>query len=618
MLKEICSFSLLVLFIFVITGCNNADFNERNNIIAKNGVIDLENLEFDEIGTIQLSGEWAFAWQSPYPTTLSTSEFEVIDVPGAWNKVSNFPSHGHGTYTLTLKNLKKDYIYGLRIPSLSSAYTLYIDGKKMSSIGVPGATKERSKPFFNTEEVFFTPSSNSTELSIYVSNFHHRDGGLWNSIELGTAKQIIAKSKKNVILEMLLLGSLILSSFYHLALFIVRKTQVQLLLFSLTTFIISIRLMVKDERILIDIWPTIPWSILTKIEYLSFYCVIPIFSWFLYYLYNEEVSVIFCKWITGVGLFFSAIVIFTPVNIFTRTLYNFQAIAILAIIYLVSTIFVAVNRGREGARVVATFGTLYAFTVIIDIFKLSHFLGTFELSNVGLFFFIFSQAYIITVKLFRAFDEAEMYSFELEILNQTLEEKISERTNSLEQSKLKLQKANDMLKKLSYLDQLTKIPNRRYLEDIYQEKWAEVMEDHSSIAFIYFDIDNFKKYNDTYGHQEGDNTLYKVGNTINQCIKSYNGVAARMGGEEFVAVVSKVSNVKLGQILEHCRRSVERLSIPHQNSPTSDYVTISIGAALVIPSEYDITQLKLIQLADEALYKAKENGRNKTCIKIVN
>jgi diguanylate cyclase (GGDEF)-like protein len=603
----------LTFFILLLVGCTN----NSPSIKANNGVIDVKGYNFSESGLLQLDGEWLFAWDEMLPEGVKDEHSSFIHVPGSWNKVDDFPPKGFATYTLYIENLEIDKEYAIKVPAISSAYNLYINDTLVESVGKPGLTANDTLPAMVTEEVLFTPASNVTKLTLVMANFHHRDGGMWDSLEVGTTEQIITQTKLAISYEMMLLGILLLSGLYHITLFLLRKTELYLLLFGTFCLVIGLRLFVMHERILMEIWPAVPFSIINKLEYLSFYSALPLFIWFLYYLFGKEVSKTICKILTYISIPFSIIVIFTPVSIFTETLYYFQALTLLTIAYVIYTLFLAVKRRREGARLVAIFACFYAYTVVMDIIYVQSSLGSFELSNVGLFVFIFSQVYIIAKRLYKAFDEAEKYSLQLRELNLTLEEKILKRTKSLEQSKKELQSANDTLKKLSYYDQLTKIPNRRYLENVYNDLWHEVQNLEKSISFIYFDIDYFKKYNDTYGHQEGDETLYKVANCINDFITEQGGIAARMGGEEFVAVLSNTSADRLEAFLEECRKCVENLKIPHCESQSSDYVTISIGAAFVYPKFYDITKQKLITIADEALYKAKETGRNRVCINIL-
>jgi diguanylate cyclase (GGDEF)-like protein len=602
----------LTFFIILLVGCSNSSPLE-----AKNGVIDVKGYNFDEQGLLKLDGEWLFAWDEYLPNGVNPEKKTYINVPSSWNKVGDYPSKGYATFTLYIKNLDINKEYSLKVPGISSAYYLYINDKFAINVGKPGPSYEDTIPAMIAEEAFFSPSSDETKVTFILANFHHRDGGIWDNIQLGTTEQVITKTKLAITFEMMLFGILLLSGLYHLSLFLLRKTELQLLLFGLFCLVIAVRLTVMHERILMELWPSIPFGLINQIEYITFYSAVPLFAWFLYYLYRSEVSVTFCKIATYTSLLFSLIVVFTPVQVFTETLYIFQAFTILSIIYIIYAIALAVIRKREGARLVAVFACFYAYTVVMDIVYVQNSLGSFELSNVGLFVFIFSQVYIIAKRLFKAFDQAEKYSSQLRDLNLNLEEKILHRTKSLEKSKKELQSANDTLKNLSYYDQLTGIPNRRYLENICNEVWKDAQNLEMSISFIYFDIDYFKKYNDHYGHQEGDETLYKVANCINDCIIEQGGIAARMGGEEFVAVLSNISEKQLEAFLESCRKRVEDLQIPHVESNSSDYVTISIGAAHVFPKFYDITRHRLITIADEALYNAKGNGRNKVCVRIL-
>lgn len=171
-----------------------------------------------------------------------------------------------------------------------------------------------------------------------------------------------------------------------------------------------------------------------------------------------------------------------------------------------------------------------------------------------------------------------------------------------------LKEANNKLSELSRTDALTGIANRRVMDEFLNREWSRAIRNKSKISFILIDIDYFKNYNDNYGHPSGDECLRKVAKKINSLVNRPGDLMARYGGEEFAIILSDTRNAEM--IAGSSRESIEHLQIPHNFSEVSNYVTISVGICTVIPEVGSDSSL-IISTADKALYKAKQNGRNK-------
>jgi diguanylate cyclase (GGDEF)-like protein len=171
-------------------------------------------------------------------------------------------------------------------------------------------------------------------------------------------------------------------------------------------------------------------------------------------------------------------------------------------------------------------------------------------------------------------------------------------------------KVAESLEKLSYTDALTKIGNRRYFQEKFDQEWQRALRSGKEVSLLFIDVDYFKLFNDSYGHTNGDNCLVQVAQALKSCLKRPADVIARYGGEEFVIILVETSNSDL--IAENCRSRIEELKIPHKESEVSSYVTISIGLGTVIPKK-ELSSNDFINKVDNALYVAKTEGRN--CIK---
>jgi diguanylate cyclase (GGDEF)-like protein/PAS domain S-box-containing protein len=177
-------------------------------------------------------------------------------------------------------------------------------------------------------------------------------------------------------------------------------------------------------------------------------------------------------------------------------------------------------------------------------------------------------------------------------------------------AELELKKANGKLQMLSVIDGLTQIPNRRRFDEYLEAEWQRLCREQKPIALIMCDIDFFKLYNDNYGHQAGDECLKKVAGAISTTACRSTDLAARYGGEEFVVVLPGTDLDGAMIIAERIRNNVNELKIIHEKSNVNDYVTLSLGVAAVIPGHDHIAE-DLIVRADQALYEAKESGRNR-------
>lgn len=171
-----------------------------------------------------------------------------------------------------------------------------------------------------------------------------------------------------------------------------------------------------------------------------------------------------------------------------------------------------------------------------------------------------------------------------------------------------LEEANAQLKRLSFLDGLTSIPNRRAFEERFQLEWRRAQRHSSPIAILMIDIDHFKEYNDHYGHQRGDDCLTQLAQRLRNSVSRPGDFVARYGGEEFAIILPDTDLAGATAVAESLRRRVAGLRLPHAASPVQNVVTISVGVASVIP---DPASPVPVAAADHALYRAKQLGRNR-------
>lgn len=176
-----------------------------------------------------------------------------------------------------------------------------------------------------------------------------------------------------------------------------------------------------------------------------------------------------------------------------------------------------------------------------------------------------------------------------------------------------LQQDNQNLKLLASLDSLTKLKNRRGFEHYLQQEWERMSRIRAPLSLVMCDIDCFKNFNDTYGHQAGDQCLIKVSAAMRNAVRRSDDLVARYGGEEFVIVLPNTDTVGAVSVAEGVRSAVKELSIHHKNSTVGNYVSMSLGVATIIPTA-QIESNRLIAASDRALYVAKAQGRDRVVV----
>ncbi len=177
---------------------------------------------------------------------------------------------------------------------------------------------------------------------------------------------------------------------------------------------------------------------------------------------------------------------------------------------------------------------------------------------------------------------------------------------------IKLEEKNQELERLSFLDGLTGISNRRYFDIIIDKEWRRARRDKFPVAIAMIDIDYFKFYNDTYGHQAGDDCLKQVACALTEALFRPGDLIARYGGEEFVAVMPNIGLKGAMEVAERMQQNIRQQALPHKKSDVSDNITVSIGLACMVPDQTSETA-QLIERADTYLYSAKNQGRNRIC-----
>ncbi|KZL92523.1 GGDEF domain-containing protein [Clostridium magnum] len=219
---------------------------------------------------------------------------------------------------------------------------------------------------------------------------------------------------------------------------------------------------------------------------------------------------------------------------------------------------------------------------------------------------------LISLKHFKSIEDEVNYTNLLneykELLKQMMKMiKMSDKTQ------LDLKTISDNFEIISQIDVLTGLYNRRYFNEAYDREWKNSILVKTPISLVMIDVDYFKKYNDTYGHLKGDECLAAIAKEVKQSTRKSRDIVSRFGGEEFIMILPETDINSAVLLAKELLKAVKDLNIAHESSPIDKRITLSIGVASMIANE-NVNMDIFLKMADDALYEAKNNGRN--CIKI--
>ncbi|MDQ0231797.1 diguanylate cyclase [Metabacillus malikii] len=607
-------FGLLIVIMFILQAC--APQKSETTFNATNGVMNLAEWNSDT-EVISLSGQWEMYWEQliePEDFTLHVDRpaSGTFTFPGFWDNYdfngTSLPKKGYATFRLHISSVPlSDSVLGLNIPHIDSSYKLWIDNQLITTVGKVGTNAKTSAAKRYPRVVFFTPKHESFTITLQISNHEHLRGGMWKPIEIGTAESIHKQYIHQIILQSLLLGILILAGIYHIGLGVFRKSEASLLYFGVFCLVAAFRNLMVGDIFFTKFFPDVSWEFEKKLNYISLYLHVPLLAMVLYRLYSNDFPKWFIKLSIIVPISFSVITIFTKAITYTAYLKYFQVFIIFCSIFALYGILKSLKRRLVETKFLIVGIVSLLMTVIVDVFNYIIRLLNTNLYLIGLTVFIICFSFLLSRKLSSSLELSEALANDLVKLNNDLELKVEQRTEQYQLANEKLEQLNKQLEQMALLDGLTNIPNRRSFENYYEQAYNECLTHQKPITVLLCDIDFFKNYNDRYGHQEGDTCLKRVA----EALRSMEvGFVARYGGEEFVSVLTNINQQSAEDTAHEMNVLIEQMHIPHEKSSTSEYVTISIGVATVIPTE-NTDRNELLKQADEALYKAKRLGKNR-------
>lgn len=620
-MKTFSKLSIVFFSIFILlAGCSYQAKLSPLNRQADQGVLDLSTLyKYEEDKLFKLNGEWEFYWSqllSPEELKHKPEPTGYLNMPANWNTFTlngtALPNTGYATFSLSVIVDEPEQTRGLLIPVMYSNYKLWIDGQLVAVSGEVGRDTTSSVPDKSTKVVYFTPKSNQFKLVLQISNYDNYAGGMWEPLRYGSYETVQASHVQNVAFTACLIGVVIMTSLYHIGLGIFRKKDKSTIYFGIFCITVIMRNLMVGEVFWTKLFPSFPWDIAMKIEYLCLYLPLPIMATFFKLIFPQEISTRFMKLVWIPALVYSAVTILTTHDIYYHFLVYYQVIILLFFVYIMYALILAVRHKRDGAGYALLGFVIYISVSAYELISFMYNQPELGLNLIGLALFTISFSVVLSKRLASSFEMTERLAAELALTNTSLDQKVQDRTKELAESNEKLMKLNSQLREWSIIDSLTNVFNRRYWDDELPAEYSRCIEAHNPITIMLVDIDDFKAYNDTYGHLGGDQVLRKVASVLKETLLTHapGALLARYGGEEFAVLLPDVPLDRAADIGEAMKQSVLSLKISHEGSKAAAFATISIGIASEIP-ELESGIRALLAKADEHLYTAKQQGKNR-------
>ncbi|WP_134702688.1 ATP-binding protein [Ammoniphilus sp. YIM 78166] len=398
--------------------------------LAIGGVMDLRDWNLEEQGMVPLDGEWTFYWKQ----LDERQKARVIEVPSVWSK-QELSNQGYGTYVLQVKLGPEEVgtVKAIYMPSVASSYKLWVNGGLLASNGHVAEQAEEMLPKNYAKVLYFTVPSTELEVVVQVANFVQRKGGLWQSIQLGSAEDVTLSRDQRVFFQSFVSGSLFIMGIYHYALFLFRRHDLPSVFLGTICLLIAMRGLLLGETLLVRFFPVIPWELAVKLEYLAVYTGIPLGVAFVHALYPEEAKRFITRGIFALGGFFSFLVVVFPARIYTYTLQMYEVVIVFSFIYGIWVCMRASRRNREGALISGLAWIVVFVAGINDILYYNYYIDSIDFAPIGMFAFLFAQMLVLASRFANTFQKVEKLSIELKDLNHSLEEKVKQRTREIEQ-----------------------------------------------------------------------------------------------------------------------------------------------------------------------------------------
>jgi signal transduction histidine kinase len=430
------SITLVLLSLMVVAG------NSQEWTLPEKGILDLQSYDFNEHWYLKLDGEWEFYWETFVDPDAFTKEQSpepnlFVYVPGYWkdyrHETLDFGGEGYATYRLRII-LPEDFSgeIGFNVPVFDASFNLFLDSDLVWWNGKPGNSWANSEPSYDPGRIQYKPARDTLQVLIHVSNFHHRRGAFWRSMQIGHPDKMAKIEYRYRFISFLSLGFLLAFSLFFFFFFIFYKEDKIILFFSLVLAGIFIRLLHTDLYAinhLIDI----PWNCMIRMEYVGSFLAFGAGLWYLYLLFPVRYMLPISRANTVLVILSVLVVTFTDVKVFAYTMLYFQPAVLLLLLYYLVVSIRRVFSGKHAELIylVAILVLMAAFINDLCIANSQTAISKYYTMHFAVMVFVFLHATMIIRSWIMAYMERGKLMKDIEYINKNLESLIEERTSEL-------------------------------------------------------------------------------------------------------------------------------------------------------------------------------------------
>ena len=609
---------LLALVLISVLNLLEGDQLDRQRPKAQEGVIDLMSIDFNRVSSVPLNGTWSFYWDqlltheqiSSDSETVGTPKESYAKVPHIWLDMETDNGQerqfGFATYKLSVKLADASQALALKIPTIGTAFNLFINDQLITEVGTVGQSQASSKAAYKPGIYSFAPPAQTFDIILQVSNHDLIWGGIWSDLRLGSPEKLHIEQLRKSFKSTFIIAIFITIAVFNLIQYSLRTQDKTPLVICVTCLLLALREVETAQIFAFMEAFYIPFELSLRVSFLSYFLTQGFIIAYYYFSFKEDYNQKVMYSIFALSAVYGLITLLAPLSFSSALVPSFQLLSLLIIIYTSYGLVIAVKKKRPTANFIFL-GTLVFFSLIVHdiLINLRVFDGV-QLVSLGLVALIMCQNYATYSQFMIASDQNKHLSDELGLKNdellvfsKSLEDQVASRTAELSQ-------ANEQLEVFAFNDSLTNTLNRRGLLQRATEAIKEFNAKSTPFCMLLIDFDHFKKLNDTHGHEMGDKVLAEGANKMRSVVES-QGYIGRWGGEEFLVLLNQQSIEAAQDVAEGIRVTIEELVSSKVGMP----VTVSIGVSQYTNNE---PIEKTINRADAALYEAKSAGRNRVVI----
>ncbi len=553
-------------------------------------VVDSSLIAHNEV--INLNGEWQFfpsQFVNIEQIKASDSPKDYLKVPGYWDghKYENkiLKGKGYATYYLRLVNHFDTQKLTIHVGQLMTAFKLFYNGQLIAENGTITKEKTNFKPGFFPTYKNIILEKGENHLVLQVSNFAHRHGGIFDPIEIGSAWAIFIHKMLRLAYDFVLFGALLFMSIYHFALFSLRRKDKSVLLFAFFSLLMGLRTIFTGGEAISYLFPHINFSLSYRIEYLSFYVATPLFGYFLYSIFSKTVKLLYLNILSVITTLFVFSVVFFPLSFFNRFVISYQLITLVYIIYYSYEMIRNIILKIEGAVAISLGALVFFLCIVNDMLDVNMIIRSTELAPLGLFIFMFSQSYLLSLRFSKAFIHNEELSAELDYKNKNLESIVQKRTAEIQQQKEEIQTQSELLAETNKeLEKLSIVASET-------DNAVTIFNEKLNIEWVNLAFERLYGYSlDEFKQKKGVNLLET---TANKRIKEQ--IEALENSQKSISYESSIED-KLGQ-----KKWIQTTLTPVIDKEGNIFKVVAIDS--------DITQIKLAE--QEILQRNEEINAQK-------